>query len=755
MDFKQIVFGFFLLIVFTNVFSQPSFPESTPVYIDTTVPRVDVVIDPDTLEWIYDNVESNQEFHAIFIFNSGDILDTMTDVGFRLRGNTSRYSEKKSFKISFNTFVPGRKWYGLEKYNLNGEHNDPSIIRAKLCWDLLRQFEIPSPRANHVRVYINNNYYGLYISTEHIDEEFVKSRFGNKNGNLYKCLWPADLDFMGTYPDNYKITVGDRRVYELKTNKEEDDYSDLAHFIDVLNNTPDDEFACEINKVFNVADYLKIIAVDIFTGNWDGYIYNKNNYYLYHNTATGKFEYINYDMDNTYGIDWFDRDWASRDIYDWQHHGDEVRPLYTKMMGNQELKDQFSYYLNILINEVIEPETYDQYIDDIRNRIAPYVATDPYYPLDYGWDFDDFMNSYSEALGGHVPYGLTDYIDARRFNAAIQLELNDIKPLVKYISHTQPHVAEDVWVRAYVEDDDDGPMVKLLYSINGADWLDKFMYDDGEHEDGEADDRIYGAMISGFQQNMSVAYQVSATDNFGYSTVLPCDPEVIAILPSLQELLFVNEFMADNDSTIADENGDYDDWIEIYNGDENEVWLGDKFLTDDLDEPDKWAMPDITLAPGGFVLVWADGHPGQGPLHANFKLSKNGESIGIYDSGATDFFPLDTIVFGPQSVDTSYGRLPDGAGLWKLFEHPTPGYTNVPQAVSDYFSPKKPLKLYPNPVSNGFIYFDRSISFKVYSSWGIQIMQAKDVNSISVSGLQKGVYFLVTDKGERVKFVKY
>ncbi len=136
---------------------------------------------------------------------------------------------------------------------------------------------------------------------------------------------------------------------------------------------------------------------------------------------------------------------------------------------------------------------------------------------------------------------------------------------------------------------------------------------------------------------------------------------------------------------IADENGEYDDWIEIYNGDENEVWLGDKFMTDDLQVPDKWAMPDMTLAPGGFVLVWADGQPEQGPLHANFKLSKNGESIGIYDSEATDFFPLDTIVYGPQLVDTSYGRLPDGAGLWKLFEDPTPGYTNVPQAVDDFF----------------------------------------------------------------------
>ena len=101
-------------------------------------------------------------------------------------------------------------------------------------------------------------------------------------------------------------------------------------------------------KIFNLDDYLKIIAMDIFTGNWDGYIYNKNNFYLYHNTATGKFEYIPYDLDNTLGIDWLDRDWGRRDIYDWEQHGDEVRPLYTRIMGIPELKDQYSFYMNQL-----------------------------------------------------------------------------------------------------------------------------------------------------------------------------------------------------------------------------------------------------------------------------------------------------------------------------------------------------------------------------------------------------------------------
>jgi len=198
-----------LSVIFSSMmtaFSQPDFPPNAPVFDSAVVARIDITIDPDTLEWLYDNVESDIEFHAIFTFNNGTINESHENIGFRLRGNTSRYSQKKSFKVSFNTFEPGRQFYGLEKLNLNGEHNDPSIIRARLCWDWLRTCNVPAPRSTHVEVYINGNYYGLYIMVEHVDEEFVKSRFDNNDGNLFMCLYPADLAYLGNNPDLYKLT---------------------------------------------------------------------------------------------------------------------------------------------------------------------------------------------------------------------------------------------------------------------------------------------------------------------------------------------------------------------------------------------------------------------------------------------------------------------------------------------------------------------------------------------------------------------
>ncbi len=733
--------------------SQTSFPENDPVFVDNVVPRIDIFINPDTLIWIYENVESYQEFHSTFFFDNGTIKDTMENVGFRLRGNTSRYSQKKSFKVSFNTFEPGRKWHGLEKLNLNGEHNDPSIVRSKLCWDILRQFEVPAPRSNHVRVYINQNYYGLYINVEHIDEEFVESRFGDNDGNLFKCLWPADLNYLGSNPELYKLNIGSRRVYDLRTNTEDDDYSDIAHFIEILNNTPDDEFICEMEKVFNLQDYLKIIAVDIFTGNWDGYIYNKNNFYLYHNTATDKFEYIPYDVDNTLGIDWFDRDWGTRDIYDWEQHGDEVRPLYTRIMDIPELRDQYSYYLDILTSTIAGEASLLPVIDAIRDKIAPYVINDPYAPLDYGFTYDDFLASFTSALGGHVAYGLKPYVHVRDSSTISQLDVNDINPVIKYINHSYLLPGEDFIVTAYAEDEDEMPEVRLLFTIDNGELQSTFMYDDGEHGDGEAGDKTYGGLVSVPVTVTSLGFQVSVTDNFGYSSLKPCDPVVMNIVPSENPLLYINEFMASNDSAYADEFAEFDDWIELYNGGDTPIWLGDKYLTDNLDNMNKWQMPDITLLPGNFILFWADDDTEQGVKHTNFKLNEEGDEIGIFDSEATGFTIIDSIVFTTQSVDVSYGRDPDGVSLWKFYPVFTPGFTNTSGASTVEILINDQMIVYPNPVRGGYIYLGELMNVRLYNSNGEMIFARNGVQEIETWNFQPGLYLMINDKDQRIKLI--
>ena len=276
---KYIRLFLLLCIVQYSLNAQQVRPDDGYLFDQTIVPKIEVYLSQDSLDTMLlpTNVRSNHEYHAMCIITKGDTKDTINNVGLRLRGNTSRLADKKSFKISFNSFEPEKKFKGLEKLNLNGEHNDPSIVRAKLAWDFFADAEIPAARVNHVRLHINDEYRGLYLNVEHIDEEFIKKRFENTDGNLFKCLWPANLNYINSDPESYKFTNNGRRAYNLKTNTVEDDYSGLADFIWRLNSSVTNNFQCKIEEVLDVNSVLKAMAIDMLTSNWDGVI-NQNNF---------------------------------------------------------------------------------------------------------------------------------------------------------------------------------------------------------------------------------------------------------------------------------------------------------------------------------------------------------------------------------------------------------------------------------------------------------------------------------------------
>jgi hypothetical protein len=144
-------------------------------------------------------------------------------------------------------------------------------------------------------------------------------------------------------------------------------------------------------------------------------------------------------------------------------------------------------------------------------------------------------------------------------------------------------------------------------------------------------------------------------------------------------VLYINEFMADNDNVIEDPDdpNNFEDWIEIYNADVTTINLSGMYLTDDLDNPKQWRIPEgITISAGGYLVFWVDGDEEQGDMHTNFKLDRGGEEIGLFDTDSKRNIAINTVVFGEQSTDISYGRENDGGEAWVFFESSTPGYTN-------------------------------------------------------------------------------
>ena len=142
--------------------------------------------------------------------------------------------------------------------------------------------------------------------------------------------------------------------------------------------------------------------------------------------------------------------------------------------------------------------------------------------------------------------------------------------------------------------------------------------------------------------------------------------------------VFINEIMADNDATIEDpdEAGAFEDWIELYNSGTTSVDLGGFYLTDDAAEPTQWQFPDgSTIDAGGYLIIWADDDTDQGDNHASFKLSAAGEAVLLYNVDGSTL--VDSVMFGEQTAEVSYGRFPDGSSTLAILSAATPGAANT------------------------------------------------------------------------------
>jgi hypothetical protein len=663
---------------------------SDEVFADDEVAIVRVTVDPLDLKAILapENAQSDVEYLASFTFESPYVTATFDSVGLRLRGNTSRVSQKKSFRVSFNTFLQGGDFRGLEKLNLNGEHNDPSIVRAKLSWDLFGTVAVPASRAAHVRLYINEEYFGLYLNVEHVDERFLRRRFGNDDGFLYKCLWPADLTPVSE--DACEVQLG---ADEFAA------YAELRDLLVTVNNTSDAAFPGAIERAFDVNGFLRHLAVTVATGSWDSYWFLKNNFYLYLDAADDRFHFIPYDYDNTFGI-WWDGiwsglDWSTRDVYAWGHPV-EPRPLATRILAVPEFRERYTLYLKRLLADGFDPQPLKDRALALRTLTATAAEEDTYRTLDsYGFTIEDWYDSYTVALAdrnptqqGHVKAGLLPFIDARHASAQTQLDAGNITPVLSEVrvSPLPARPVDPIEVTMRVEDEGI-PEVEVEYWLSGPSGL---VATAAPAPDLGRD--FWRAVLPALGTTGVLDVRARARDTEGAVRTGP----LIAVPVNLDRpLLFLNEFMALNATTVADEFGEFDDWVEVHNAGGADVSLTGLFLTDDPGNPDRWALPDVTVPAGGFALLWTDGTPEQGPLHGPFRLGGGGETVALVDA---DLTTLDEIAFGAQTEDVAFGRTVDGAGSWQALAIATPGASNAGATDRERDVPSGyAVEAWPNP----------------------------------------------------------
>lgn len=712
-------------------------------------------------------------------------------VGVRLKGFTSYQGPgaKNPLKVDFNRYVPGRRLDGLRKINLNNATADPGMQRDVICYQMLNDAGVPAPRTAFARVSINGVYWGLYQIIEQVDKEFLQRNYNNADGNLFKNKDWNNFEYFGDEAADYS------QVYQLKTNQDDPDWSGLANLMRTVQETPVQDFPFEISQVFNVDRYLRTLAVDVATNNWDSNLQHGRNWYLYEDTETGIFHWIPWDynlaLDGQLGGGGFG-DFCFA-VPDFLHATDSTTTVTFVETANASDYDTLTFFWDFG----------DGTISTERNPVHTFPAVGAYEvcmtvgtgivgcggTICYEVDLTENTYDCQAITDGNLP---TD--DPRVWLRMLLWEPGCCNNWNEECT-TLLESLED-W---FGQEDEGGSSAGSGFDIdqrgNGRVLIDRLLAVPHYYEtyrrhfctlmEQNFTPARYHALVDqnrelirdAAENDVNFLYNFNDflydTGNSGIKKLLTdraaylnnelaesggCpEPRAIAAMD-----IVINEFMAINDSLgqQRDDAGETDDWIEIYNNSGEAMDLSDVYLSDNPENKFKWQFPAGTgLAPDEYLIVWCDEDGGQTGLHASFKLNGSGESVFLSNA---DGSTIDEVTFGEQENNVSRSRVPNGTGNFTA-QHTTFKYSNDTPSSTPDLGRDVLITLFPNPVNDRLNLrvtgTTQRYTADVVSALGQVIRRDQPVNdAFDVSGLSAGFYLLVVrddaGRSRTLRFVK-
>nr|WP_276575922.1 CotH kinase family protein [Oceanirhabdus seepicola] len=333
-------------------------------------------------------------------------------VGIRPKGNSSLMhvansdSTRFSYKVDFDYYANDQNLYGITKINLNNIFGDPSMMYEYLGYEMMDELGADASRTNYVALYINDEYVGLYLAVEQVNESFLKEHYGNGTGELYKpeMARGADLKYISDNSDDYTALI--------PKNKSVYNNNDIIKFMKVI------EEGGDLESVLNVDSFLKYLAMSTITVHLDAYqggMYH--NYYLYNNN--GVFEWIAWDLNMifngfTMGVT---EEQAIQFLIDEPVKGEMAKyPLIEAIFKNEEYVEQYHEYIQILIDGYLSEDRFTNKVLKTYQMINSYVKTDPTSFFTYKEFEDALFNDTENSLS------LLNFVKNRNENVQKQLD---------------------------------------------------------------------------------------------------------------------------------------------------------------------------------------------------------------------------------------------------------------------------------------------------------------------------------------------
>ncbi|MCB9354415.1 MAG: CotH kinase family protein [Lewinellaceae bacterium] len=444
--------------------------------------------------------------------------------GIRYKGNSSYFRtrnetyKKLPFNIKLDYKIKSQKMpEGQKTVKLSNAFLDPSFVRDPLAYEIIRQY-MPAPLCNFTRYYVNNKYYGLYINTESIDENFLEKHFGTSEGYVIKCdpdNWKRVRSQTGCPKgENASLAYLNDNFGCYDAFYEVDDpgaWKYLLQLIKVLNKNTD-----KIETVLDVDQTLWMLALNNVLVNLDSYNGSlSHNYYLWVDT-TGVCHPLIWDLNMAFGG--WRRNFSFEEMKD-----DEIiqyqplaeidnnkRPLIAKLLRNSYYRKIYLAHFKTIVNDYLKSGKYLSRAQDMMREIDPWVKLDSLKLYGY----DDFQNSLEKTMhtGPDHVIGIRQLMDKRTQWLLKHPLLNKVQPEISDVKHAPD--ASDIKITA-----------KIVNATNG--WLmyrsDRMfaftrtrMYDDGTHGDATADDGLYTAKVAA---EMAKHYYIAAEGSEGAATL--------------------------------------------------------------------------------------------------------------------------------------------------------------------------------------------------------------------------------------------
>ena len=240
------------------------------------------------------------EFH--WVFKGKDI--TTSQVAAKSRGQGSRSSIKPSFKIDFTRYESQNNFLGLQNLVLRANTQDASSMHERVALELFRKLGVPAPREVHTRLYINDQYAGLYTIGEDIDPLFLQRNLGESDGRLYNYQFVDGwvLDYRGPDPSKYSPLPlkPENHLIDL-------DPAPIESMVRTINQAPDAQFSAALSQYIDLNALFRQLAAENFVADQDSIIgdYGLNNFFLYRFQNSIRSIFLPWDQSNAFwAMDW-------------------------------------------------------------------------------------------------------------------------------------------------------------------------------------------------------------------------------------------------------------------------------------------------------------------------------------------------------------------------------------------------------------------------------------------------------------------